>query len=338
MRLAPRHRAVLIVGLPRSGTTWIANVLGASEGAVLVAEPDNEKLSAPAIWAKHGLGRFPVLMAGADESRYQRLWQWALSGAPSSPRLRLAQRIVRRASDEDLEALVGSRTPLSLRLAGAVGAAPRGTSASALVVAKSVHACLAVEWLATRFDVDILVVLRHPANVLASWLDLQLPDRDRNLGALSAVQERYVQPWGVPLAGQRILDRALWQLGLLTCALEQALSQHPEWHVRTHEQLCSDPVAQFRGLAEDLGLTLGDAAIDVLRRSDKPGSAFSAERNAAGLADSWKHRLDSKEVEALKQVIGKFPIKTWDIGELQVDAVETAKSDGGNGSRRRHLG
>ncbi len=310
-RLGPRP--VLVVGVPRSGTTWTANVLGASEGASVVMEPDNEKLSAPAIWAKAGLGRFPVLGAGDNARRYARLWRWALSGAGSNRRLRLAQRLVRHATGEDLEALVQGREPMALRMSGILGSYPHAAPATGVVIAKSVHACLAIEWLAARFDVDVLIVLRHPANVLASWLELELPDRDRDLGSLIEIQEKYSKPWGVPVVGHRVLDRAVWQVGLLTCALEDALSRHPEWHVRTHEQLCSNSQAQFQSLAADLGLTLGDAAIDLLRRSDKAGSGFAVKREASGLADSWRHRLGEQEVETLKRVLRTFPLRTWDI-------------------------
>jgi hypothetical protein len=55
---------VLVVGVPRSGTTWTARVLGAALGTRLVMEPDNEKISAPAILPKRRLGRFPVLASG----------------------------------------------------------------------------------------------------------------------------------------------------------------------------------------------------------------------------------------------------------------------------------
>jgi hypothetical protein len=294
-----------------------------------VSEPDNEKLSAPAIWAKRKLGRFPVLDDGDHSFRYSQFWRWALSGAQSGPRLRLAQHLLRQATDDDVEALVQGRPTPSLRVAGILAALPRRASPEGICVVKSVHACLGVEWLAARFEVDVLVILRHPANVLASWLDLDLPDRDRDLGALRRVQERFVGPWGVPSAGVGDLERVIWELGLLTCALEQAASKHPEWHVRTHEQLCSDPEAEFRALARDLGLAWGPVALEVLRSSDKPGTGFTVERRSSGLEDSWRQRLGPHEVDTLLRVLSQFPLRTWDLSDLQ---------DGAPGSDERTNG
>ena len=53
------HEAATARRAPRaSGTTWTASMLATAETATLVAEPDNEKLSAPAISSKRNIGRF----------------------------------------------------------------------------------------------------------------------------------------------------------------------------------------------------------------------------------------------------------------------------------------
>ena len=310
------HRPVLVVGVPRSGTSWTANVLAACEGTRLVREPDNEKLSAPAIWAKKDLGRFPVLDAMDRAGGYERLWRWAFAGASDNYRLRVARRLLSRADDRDLENLAKGRRTKELDLAGVLSARPRVSPAGSTVIAKSVHAVLSVGWLASHFEIDVLVVLRHPANVLASWLELELPDRDRNLFALDRVRERFVRPWEVPLPGDTVLERAVWQLGLSTCALEQAAAAHPEWHVRTHEQLCDDSASQFRSLVHDLGLVWGSGPSVVLETSNKPGTGFTESREASQVADSWRTRLSEEQVKVMLQVLRPFPLKTWDPEEL----------------------
>ena len=95
------------------------------------------------------------------------------------------------------------------------------------VIAKSVHAPLAVEWVTQRFDVDVLVVLRHPANVLASWLELDLPDRDRSLDRWPPSRTATRARWHVPSPGPEPLARMVWQLGLFTASLEEAAARHP---------------------------------------------------------------------------------------------------------------
>ena len=50
---------VLIAGLPRSGTTWVGEVLGRTAGAHYLHEPDNHLVRPDAWWAKRRLGPSP---------------------------------------------------------------------------------------------------------------------------------------------------------------------------------------------------------------------------------------------------------------------------------------
>jgi hypothetical protein len=321
----PKHRPVLIVGLPRSGTTWTENVLGTALDASIVSEPDNEKLSAPAIWAKRSLGRFPVMFAGDEAQAYRRLWRWALTGAPSSRSLRAAQRLVERSDPEAVEQLVKGRPSPELRIAGILASRPGFGEVPGVLVAKSVHACLAIEWIVTKFELDVLVVLRHPANVLSSWLELDLPDRDRDLGGSARVRRRFLDKWDVPLPGVGPVERAAWQLGLLTAALEEFAYAHTDWVVRTHEQICSDPDSEFRSLFLELGLTWGPTTSSLLELGDKPGSGFTLNRKYSELADSWRTRLDQDVVDILGRVLRPFPIKTWDPTDLSAQTNGSTK-------------
>jgi hypothetical protein len=307
-----RRAPVLVVGLPRSGTTWTARVLGAGPGARVVMEPDNEKTSAPAISAKRGLGRYPVLAPGDQARAYRRLWTWALGGAPRSTALRLADRVLREADDSELEASVSGRMPARLRVSGALArlGLSHVTSESSpdRTVAKSVHACLAVEWIANELSSDVVVVRRHPANVLASWIELDLPDSDRGLEQHPAVQSRFVKPWGLSAPGPTALERAAWQIGLMSCVLEDACARNPRWHVRSHEALCGEPAQEFGRLYRDTGLEWSAHVEEVLSAGERPGSGFSLHRRSSELAESWRTRLGESEVSVLRRVLAGFPL------------------------------
>src|SRR5581483_1257337 len=72
---------ILVIGPPRSGTTWVEQVLGRAAGARVVHEPDNETCSPFALRAKATLGRFPVLAAGDRAPlAYFELWSRAFEG------------------------------------------------------------------------------------------------------------------------------------------------------------------------------------------------------------------------------------------------------------------
>ncbi len=325
-------KPVLVLGLPRSGTTWTAQILAQAPGTRGVMEPDNEKTSAVAVGAKRGLGRFPVLLPGMAAEDYRRMWSWAFAGAPNHLGLRIGDRLLRSSSEVQREASASGSIPARLRLAGrsagwglgrsrtrdragtreAEGSAPR-------VIVKSVHAPLAAEWVADNFDVDVLVVLRHPANVLASWLELHLPDRDRGLDRRDVVQERYVKRWDLPPPGAAALDRAVWQLGLLTAALEEEATRHPHWLVRVHEELCRDPAEEFRRLYQDLGLAWSSRTEDELAAGDRPGEGFALQRRSSDAADAWRSRLGADELASLRRVLRAFPLQHWSADDMPGD-------------------
>ncbi len=310
----PGPRPVLVLGLPRSGTTWSARLLGSAEGCRSVMEPDNEKTSAPAIGAKRALGRFPVLAPGRDEPAYRKLWEWAFAGAPRSLALRAADAALRGADEDELESLVARRRSARLALSAMLARrlpAPAVGGRDVRPVVKSVHACLAAEWLAQEFALDVIVVRRHPAGVLASWLELDLPDSDRGLDRHPAVRADRVEGWGVPGPGPGPVARAAWHIGLLSSALEEALLRNPDWHVVEHEAMCVEPHAQLRRLYTDVHMVWSERVEQVLADYDRPGSGFSPQRRRSEVPDSWRTRLGRSEVAELHRTLDGFPHQQW---------------------------
>ena len=308
-------RPIVIVGVPRSGTSWTMRALGSAEGAVSVLEPDSEDKWPAAIHAKRKLGRYPVLRPGDHAPAYRDLWSWTFGGAHESRRSVWARHLLGPGAEDRIydgrldpltwlaSTLARDPSPHGSRNAGAPG--PR-------VVAKSIHAQLAVEWIGSEFECDVLFLLRHPANVLASWMEVDLKDsRYSTLENRPDIRSRYLEPWGVPLPGADPIERMSWMIGLLLAVIEDTSARHPDWHVRTHEQLCADPIAEFRRLFADLGLHWGKASEEFLRDHNTPGSGFMVKRVASELPDSWQRRLDDAQVATLRRVLGWFPLTTW---------------------------
>jgi hypothetical protein len=313
-RSGPEHRPLLVVGIPRSGTTWTMQVLETDPSVRTVLEPDNEGISAPAIWGKHSAGRFPALRPGDSNDDYRELWAWALVGAPVGARLRLAAQVMRAVQPPTrTRYLQGRHVPL-MALAGAIARHPgrhqdaAGTTQRVLV--KSVHAPLAVEWLAEQFDIDVLVILRHPGNVLASWLNLSLNERFVNLLEIPGVRS-LLERWKVDPPGPDPVEQMIFQIGVLTTGLEEAAGRHPEWRVRTHEDLCRNPDREFRALFDEFGLSWSPPSSAYLEGHDRPGEGFVTRRVATDLPDGWTRQLSARQISQMREILSAFPLKTW---------------------------
>lgn len=186
------RRPLVVAGVPRSGTTWAMRALEGDPSVLGLMEPDNESRSAPAIWAKRRIGRFPALPPGESNADYRRLWSWILDGAPEAGRLRACRPLLRAVRPAGRRRFYQGRISPLMQLAGLVGARPPlgvpGLQGERRLMVKTVHVPLALDWLADQFDIDVLVLLRNPANVLASWISLDLNDQFARLDERPAVR------------------------------------------------------------------------------------------------------------------------------------------------------
>jgi hypothetical protein len=285
---APR---VLVAGLPRSGTTWIGEVLGRTAGARYLHEPDNHLVRPEAWWAKRRLGPYPEFHAGADGAEYERLWRVAFAGGPRRSPLYAGARILQRAG--------------APRVSGRLASRKRPRTAPGPLVVKSVHCARSVEWIADRFGPAVVLVERHPFGVIASWRKLGWDDfLDTDPGA-----RRYsaavlgVEP---PSPSAPWIVRAAWHHGLLNSYLQRARRRHPDWLVVRHEVLCTAPEAGFRRLCESFGLHFTAEAARFLAASNRPGDGYSTNRLWHEQIDGGRRRLSPGEQTLVEATLERF--------------------------------
>ena len=163
-------------------------------------EPDSEGHRASAIWAKRKTGRYPVLAPGDHHPDYGELWSWILDGTPENARLHLAARVLSVARPREINSYLRGDGSFKMAAASLLGRHPTGPTGARRsrpldqgLLVKTVHAPLSVEWLDAEFDIEVLVVLRHPGSVLASWLALDFIDQH------VAFEESGRAPAGLPL-------------------------------------------------------------------------------------------------------------------------------------------
>lgn len=310
-------KPVLVVGIPRSGTTWVARVVALGTHARYLEEPDNHFRFGFAFRAKSALGQreYPRLEPGeapAAARNYARLWVNALEkpcpGHPAGIRGRIADGLVARAGPAKVSAAVaGGVTGYGLDTARRLAVPLRPKAGEGPLIVKSVYAALSVEWIASRHDVEVVVTTRHPLNIVSSWHELGWLDEPfaeplstLDPAMLRSLSARFGAP---PPPGGSPVGRATWFVGVLGRALDDAVTRNPSWHRLVHEDLCRSPGEGFHRLAATLGLpwhAAGDRAIDDWNR---PGEGYETHRVAAELADAWESRLSPRDVEDATAVL-----------------------------------
>jgi hypothetical protein len=310
---------LLVVGMPRSGTTWAARILAAAVGTEAVDEPDNHFVSPYAYRAKRQLGQgsYPRLRPGDTAPAYERLWQaaFALGDGRAAgrrdvrARRRLARELLHRQSaDHVARTLTHSERARPALRAAELLATPAPSPPPGAVVVKSVYAALSLEWVEALCSPLVVVVLRHPLNVVSSWLEMDWLGDDLLATLAPRFREELAARYDAPRPTHAWspLEQAAWIAGALTSVLADLESTQTR-AVVSHERLCEDPETGFRRITDSLGVGWSPAAAGLLHDLDRPGRGYETARVAAQLGDVWRSRLSREQVAQARAVLRAFP-------------------------------
>jgi hypothetical protein len=293
---------VLVAGVPRSGTTWVGDVLGRSPGVRLISEPDNLHVDPLAGAATRPFGRFPVLRPGEPGGLYATLWTLAFRGGwPWAGTVALSRRVASRFSPRACYRLLGP----------AARACALRPPYPGDVVVKTVYGVLSLEWIAEHTGARILVVRRNLLDTVASWLALHAPGyplaaetpRAGNVTGNEPMAARVCPELGtrMPDPDEPHVRRVAWTVAVLDAALAAAVQRNPGWHVVEHEALCSAPSPGFREVFQALGLAWSDAVDAYIEERDVPGTGYLTKRVARDVPGRWRERLGAEQREEIAE-------------------------------------
>jgi hypothetical protein len=178
---------------------------------------------------------------------------------------------------------------------------------------KDPMAFFAAPWMADRFDMDVVVLLRHPAAFASSLkrMDWQYPFS--HFLEQPLLLRDYLQPFEAEIrayaaAPPDIIDQAnlLWRIIHQTASTFR--EQHPDWVFVRHEDLSRNPLTSFHALYDDLNLDFAPAIEETLRTftgGHNPQEApkdviHQLKRDSKANIWSWKQRLTEAEIARVR--------------------------------------
>ncbi len=325
---------ILVCGIPRAGTTWIGKVLSYGEGVKYIHEPDNERQNLLAMVYKDELNRFPLLKAEQSCAPYEDLFSKAYTGGYIEP-YGLPSEIIRKVFSvdmEEVEARIRTRSgyaegglkengirlkirekllETSVEAVSLLGRIKERLSPSAdVTVVKSVHCQLALDFLNEKLSIDkTLVIYRHPASIIASHLRMGNKDIWRPiLGDGRRVDESLKPYVGEVQNLNNRIARAGAKIGAVYYLLQQYREDEQFEFVR-YEQVCREPVGEFRKLYKALGLEWGDDLEVYIRGLNREGEGYSIKRVAEEQINKWKEELTPSQVQSAREGYRIFPLE-----------------------------
>jgi len=292
----PSRRPVLVTGSNRSGTTWVGRMLCLSHELAYVHEPFN-----PGIWPRWI----------AEPVPYRNLYVCSENGGAYEGPVRavLDRRFPWRRQLRDIRSVRDAarlaRDGIRHRFAHA---------ASRPTLMKDPIAVFSAEWLADRFDMAVVMMIRGPVAFAGSvkrlswkfdfgqWAHQPLLLRD-HLGEFEAEIQQAAE------APPDILTQAVLTWNATYAYVDRMRTAHPDWHVVSYEDLAAAPAAGFESLFHDLGLSFDKrAAAGVARHSDRRNIGEVSPRDKGGIRrdsrtalGTWQRRLTPDEVEEVEQ-------------------------------------
>ncbi len=301
-----RGQAVLVTGANRSGLTWVGKMLAEAPGLFYIHEPFNPVVRVPGMpkipvrhWFEyihegneaHFRGSVSALVAG----RFS-IWNDIVNGDIRS--IRAIGRSIRKNRRHKAEVCAGARPLL-----------------------KDPIAILAAEWLAERYDIDVVVTIRHPAAFVSSIKRLRWPiDHAKEFLSQKDLMDRFLSPYAEEIRASRVtddlVDQAALTWKLLYHVVDQYRKTHPDWHFVYHEDLSLAPEEGFRALFESLALTYTDHVAAVVKEHSSSSNPSEIEVTGGKVAmtrttrvnsranvTSWQRRLTQPEIARIRGIV-----------------------------------
>ena len=273
-------KPILITGSHRSGSTWLASMLALSEDSLIAHEPFNIE---PWAYALDGLAR-----------------QW-FTYAPALPQhaaLEAFSRVLRRRPRKIFLKNEAQHWIPALR---------RGR-----LIIKDPIAAISSDWLAKNFDLEVIVLVRHPAAFAASLKRLGWRHPFEHFLNQKMLMHRHLEPYRAEISSkpQDTVEQAAIIWKCLYGTLFTYLNSNPNWLIRKHEVLSGNPVAELKSLYETLGLqwsaTVEENVVKYTRCGNPvnapKGTVHQIRRDSVANITRWKETLTEEEIARVYEI------------------------------------
>jgi hypothetical protein len=306
---------ILITGSHRSGTTWVSKIVAGSSDIRFLNEPFfnlAKKDAVPKNWFLH--------ITSKNESEYYEKIRDLLSFSSYFQKQILAS-------------IKGSKNILKH---------PRSTLIHALEhfrniggvrpLVKEPIGVFSAEWLASKFNMDVIIMIRHPLAFAGSLKDLDWQFNFRHFLEQPLLMEDYLYPFGKQIkeyveSKHDIIDVAslLWKSIYHTVA--QYKKCHKDWLFVRHEDISRNPVFWFKNIFEKCKLKYTPEIEAIIKKSsdkDNPSmlkrgdkNRFSTNRNSEKNVHSWKNRLTPEEIDRVMLNVQEISRSFYDDTEWE---------------------
>lgn len=282
------NKPILVTGSHRSGSTWVGRMLALHPSVGYIMEPFNLN-HRPGI-CRVRFDYWFQYVSSEDGQRYASAIEDCLN--------------FRYSVSAELSAI---RTPRDLgRMVRDYWTCANHRLRSRRALMKDPIALLSAGWLSDQFDMDVVVLIRHPAAFAGSLKAAHWPHPFQHFLEQEKLIERYLPGFRQEIEEQArnpgdIIDQAILLWNLFHSVIHQYQSEYAGWHFLRHEDLSRDPVANYRNLYSKLGLDFSPRIEAQIVQHSSASSPELLKRDSKSNISTWKRRLSSDEIDRVRE-------------------------------------
>lgn len=300
-----KNKNIFVTGIPRSGTTWLAKVLTSGGDYKYIHEPDNERHTYTGYYWKQDLPRFPFVLPGdPNADKIRRLFHEAFfssyfgMGSFSNKVLYKLSRYDKEKLEKNLQ-VHGVNPPNQFgNVKWLYPFLPKEVKRNEPRLVKSVHSILSTDLIMQEFDVKPVIIIRHPASIISSCLQMDNPDMDRkiyeNQKLLSFLFKDDLPDFSQIISKE---SKAALQVAIFYKFISHLEEKHKDIVMVTHEQLAAQPINEFQSLYAKLDLDFNENVVNFINKNNKSGKGYDINRVASDTIDVWKKRLEPGQID-----------------------------------------
>jgi Sulfotransferase family len=302
-------KSILVTGAHRTGTTWIGKMLAADPGTAYISEPLNVLHRPGVLSAK--VRFWYTYICKDNEAGYL---------APFNQLIKFRYHYL-----DEVRALHSPKDVL--RMVRDSGIFLRAGVLQQRPILKDPFAVFSLPWFADRLNCEVVVTVRHPAAFASSLKRLNWSFDFADLLKQPLLMRDHLEPFRKEMLSIAV-DDILGQAGLLWAMVYRTVHTIrqgiPAIRIIRHEDLSLDPLPNYRGLYDELGLNFTsrvERTIQNSSSSDNPAELAREGVHRVNLdsranLENWKRRLSADEIARVRRATEEvahhyYPEMNW---------------------------
>lgn len=295
-----RHRGILVTGAHRSGSTWVGRMLSHSSEVQYIHEPFNLKCR-----------------PGICRAKFSKWYAYVNHETERHSN-------VREAISKTLNFQYGLGEELSqarnvkdvLRAGRDYWLMSCGRMLNRRPLMKDPLALFSAEWLSKNFNMDVVILIRHPAAFVSSLKVKNWSFPFSHLLNQPALMAQYLEPFESEIREYAVEQKDLVSQAILLWRITHSVirnyqDSYPDWLYIRHEDLSRNPVEEFSNLYHRLDLALTPKIQQEIEISSGKGNPVETSQNihnvnrdSAANIWNWKNRLSHSDIQRIYDEVG----------------------------------